>query len=117
MNENVRKELARISANTPPELADKLIREVVDTSLEENVRAMIADRHTPYKTAENLKDLLEKGAFRRSDTVVDPKVAKEMERYNEMMVEKARKNGTLPDPMEDKFWRERVYRIKKMKGL
>lgn len=108
-------ELSRITAHTPPKLARSLMKTVVDTSMEETVRAIIHDKKTPRKEANELQRLLDRGDFRREDTQVDENVAAEIERYNDMMVDKSRENGRLPDPLEDKFFNERMKRIKNMK--
>lgn len=103
-------QLRRITFNTPPELARSLMKTVIDTTMEDTVRAIIADRATPYKEAEKLKRLLETGAFRREDTVVDEKVAKKIERYNEVMIESYKKKGLLDDPMRDEYFKRRMYK-------
>lgn len=107
--------LRQISANTPDELRHRLMKTVIDDSLEESVMGIINDHKTPYKTQEKLRRLLATGAFRREDTVVDEEVAREMDRYNEVMIEKMKKQGILDDPMNDKYFRERFY--KRMKYI
>lgn len=116
MNGKTERELRKISAGVPLHLQDNLMREEVDTTQEDIMRQYIRDNRHQMSSSKiyKLERLIESGALRTSERVVDERTAKEIERYNQMMVEKARASGKLDDPEKDAWFRHRMAKIKKM---
>lgn len=104
--------LKRITAETPPELAAHVTKEEVDTTEEELARSVLNSRTISEEGKAKVREQLEAGAFRRSETVVDEKVVKELDEYNETRVRQAIKSGKLPPPEADKFFADRMRRAK-----
>jgi hypothetical protein len=116
MNGKTERELRRISAGVPLHLQQNLEREEVDTSQEEIMKQYIRDNrnHMSASKIYKLEKLIESGALRTKEKVVDERTAKEIERYNKMMVEKSRAQGKLDDPEKDSWFRHRMAKIAKM---
>lgn len=117
MDSRTERELRKISAGVPLHLQKNLEREEVDTSQEEILRQYVRDnRHIlPRRKILELERVIESGNLRTREKVVDEKTAKEIERYNQMMVEKARAQGKLADPEKDSWFRHRMAKIAKMR--
>lgn len=101
--------LKRITSKIPSRL-HKITHEVVDTSEEDRVKAMLGDRRLPNSAKNKLRGLLEKGAFRRSETVEDERTIQELDKYHSREIQKAIRTGRLKDPMTDPYYRKRMQR-------
>lgn len=117
MDGRTQRELRRITAGVPLHLQETLEREEVDTTQEEILQQYVNDnRHRmPASKVYELERIIRSGSLRTKEKVVDERVAKEIERYNQMMVEKAREQGKLEDPEKDAWFRHRMRTIAKMK--
>lgn len=114
MDARTRHTLGKITAGIPARLHRSLTKTVVDTSEEEKVKAMLKDksgRLSPQVRA-YLTGLMRKGAFRSSEVVVDEKTVRELDRYHEREIAKARRSGALKDPKDDPWLKKRMARIK-----
>lgn len=117
MDHKTERELRKISAGVPLHLQENLEREEVDTTQEDILRQYLRDNRHRMQSSKvyELERLIQSGALRTSEKVVDEKTAREIERYNSMMVEKARAQGKLDDPEKDAWFRHRMAKIKKMR--
>lgn len=112
MDANTRRTLNRISRGVPAHLARNTVKTTVDTSQEEIAReALKRDDLTAFEK-DNIRKLIEKGAFRTVETGVNEEVVKEIDRYNTRAVEAARRRGELKDPNDDPFIRRRNARLR-----
>lgn len=106
--------LERINQGIPRHLRENTTRLEVDRSEEELAEKVLAERNIDPEKKKHVKQLLDAGKFRRSEEVVDEKTVREIDKYHEREIAKARRQGALKSPMEDKFYRERMQRL--MKG-
>ncbi len=113
MDRQTQRELMKVGAAIPKRLSDNLITEEVDTSEEELARFAIKQGDISKEKKEELARLIEQGAFRRSEKIVNEKVAAEIDRFNSARVEKLRRAGKLPDPMKDRWYQERLAKMRK----
>lgn len=111
MDSRTDKELRRITQNIPKHL-QKVTYEVIDTTEEDMMKDLLSSGKLNSKKERKIKELIESGSFRRSETVVDEKVVKELDRYHHMMIAKAKAQGKLGDPNTDRFLQERARRLK-----
>lgn len=88
------------------------MKEVTDTSEEDLARAALESKHIDDGQKKRIRRLMHKGAFRRSETVVDEGVAKEIDEYHEKSIAAARISGELPDPKTDAFMQKRDQKSK-----
>lgn len=96
-------------------MRENLTRVESDTTEEEVARMALKDPSISKQHKRKLAKLIERGSFLRQETVVDEKVVKEIEDFHTREIARARKAGKLSDPMTDKFYRERMQRLAKMK--
>lgn len=113
MDNNTRKELLKVGASIPKSLSSKLIKEEVDTSEEELARFAIRKGDLSHAKKEELAKLIDKGAFRRSEKIIDEKVAAEIDKINEEKVRQLRASGRIKDPKNDAWYQERLYKMRK----
>lgn len=114
MDGRTTRELNRITANIPPELAGRITKEIVDHSQEDMIREYLSSRGIPMRIRHKLQRLLEQGAFRGvTETVVDEDVVRELSAYHKYSIDKARREGKLGDPAKDAWLRERLARMDK----
>ena len=88
----------------------KFTKKEVDTSGEELARHALKQPHISKDKKRKIHNMLESGKFRKSEDVTDEKVVSEIDKYNDKEVKKAIASGRLPNPMKDKFYRDRVKR-------
>jgi len=117
MDKRTQHQLNKISARIPARLRNNLTKKVVDDSEEKMIRQFLKRKDLPPKRREYLQKLLDKGAFRREDVVVDEEVAAEIDRYHVREIAKANKKGLLAKPSEDPFWRARQKQINEHKRV
>lgn len=110
MDKNTERELSKVSQSIPQELVDKLIVDEVDADEEEFARFALRKGNLSQSERNNISKLIEKGAFRRSEKVVNEKVAAEIDRINAAKVADLIRRGKIPDPKKDKFIQERLAR-------
>ena len=115
MDAKTRATLGRITRNIPAHLRSDLTKEVVDTSEEEVAQAALQSRHISPEKKRKIAEMLEKGAFRRVEKVIDEAKVAELDRYHEREIAKARSAGMLADPAKDPWWQKRMARIRKKK--
>lgn len=111
MNSQTRQTLNKITWGVPRNLSRNLLKKVVDTSEEDKARAALSDRGISRKAKEELKRMIDSGSLRREETMVDEKVASEIERYHSNAIKQAISNGKLEDPNKDGFVRDRQRKI------
>lgn len=116
MDKRTQATLSEITRNIPAGLSD-VMREVVDTEEEDRVLAMIKDPHMDVSSKNRLKRLVEKGAFRQTDTVVDDEKLKKLDEYHTQAVRKARASGRLADPNSDPFFKKRQWQQRNRKSV
>lgn len=114
MDEQTRKELRKISLGVPEKLQKNLERTEIDTSQEDILKQYVKDnRHSmPVAKARELERVIASGALRTKEKVVDEKVAKEIDEYNRVKVQRAREQGKLADPEKDAWYKRRMEQIK-----
>ena len=115
MDQRTAKTLRGITARTPRRLVNSLMKQVVDTAEEDMVKDMLRSGQVTNAKRRKLERLLALGAFRRTEVIADEDVIKELDRYNKMQVDKARRQGKLANPETDAFYRNRMAKIAKMK--
>lgn len=115
MDNATRKELKRITMGVPSRLAKKLMRKEEDTRMEEIAKEYLRQHGSslPAKVKHDMELLIEAGAFRVVNDVVDPEIMKELDRYHEVQIEKSRKNGRLQDPEKDAWFRQHMAKMRK----
>lgn len=112
MDDQTRRTLRDISRGVPAELARNVTKTVVDRSQENAARAALKNPGVSREQKERVRQLLDRGAFRREEVVVNEKATKEIERYHETKIAQARREGKLADPSKDPFVREREARMR-----
>lgn len=103
--------LSRITRNIPKHLHD-ITRVEIDTSEEEAAKILLKQGNLPKEQREQIARLIEKGAFRREEVVVDEQKVKELDAYHEREIAKAKRAGMLSNPSDDPFWKKRQAKIK-----
>lgn len=95
---HIHAELARIQANIPPRMREGLFKTVKKTPQAEFVvREALKDPNLdPAKRAE-LELLLNTGEFSKTEQVVDEAVAHKLDRYVGFQIDKAVREGRLPN--------------------
>lgn len=101
--------LARISRGAP---RHDVTKEIVDLSDENYARDQLQRKDIPPARRKKLQDLVDKGAFRRSETVENTAAIKELDEYHTREVAGAIARGELSDPANDPFIKERNQRMK-----
>lgn len=114
MDDRTRRKLNEITARVPKDLARKLMRTEVDTSQEERAYDVLKSRNVSDDAKREVKRMLDKGAFRRSEVVVDEKVSKQIEDYHEKAVRQAIRNGEVSDPSHDRWAMDPRHRTKRV---
>lgn len=107
--------LDKITGGIPARLARNLMREEIDTSEEDLARAALRSKDIPESKRRKVAEMLEKGAFRRSETVINEKTVAELDKYHERAIAKARAQGLLKDPAKDPWIVARNKRLAAMK--
>lgn len=103
--------LGRITRHIPNRLLD-LTRLEIDTSEEDLAKAALKLPGLSVKKKREIAKLLEQGAFRREEIIIDEKKVAELDRYHTREVKKAQRAGLLTDPKMDPFWKKRMEKIK-----
>ena len=106
--------LNRITRKIPPRLAARLSKAEYDTTEEEKALVALNSKHISPAKKRKLEKLLEKGAFRRKTDVIDEKALEEIDRFHTREIARARAAGKLKDPMEDKFYAQRMKRQRRI---
>lgn len=106
--------LGKISSSIPRHLARNTTKVLVDTTEEEKARIALKSPDISKAKKNRLARLLERGAFRRSQEVVNDEVVEQIDQYNTRAVARARRSGKLKDPMTDPFYRKRMLRAKRI---
>lgn len=114
MDKQTQATLREITRNIPAELTN-VTKEVVDKEEEDRVLALIRDPRLPAASKRRLQRLVNKGAFRTEETVVDEEKVKKLDEYHTNAIKKAQEAGRLADPNEDKFNKERQWRVRNRK--
>lgn len=115
MDEKTQRELRRITANVPEKLAQNVTKVVVDTSEEDVAREALKNKNLSPEARRTIAEGLARGAFRSEDIVENADVVKEIDRYHTAQVKAAIRDGRLADPRNDKFIKEREYRMRHRK--
>jgi co-chaperonin GroES (HSP10) len=115
MDKNNQDVFDRISGNMPEHLRENLTKEVVDTTEEDMAREALKMDISPRARRE-LKNRIEDGSFRTSETVENEEVIAEIDAYNERSVREAIARGDLPDPKDDPFIAQRNRRLAEKDG-
>lgn len=113
MDKKTQQELNRITRSIPKELIKNLSKRVVDTSEEDYARQQLKRGDIPPAVKNKISAMIDRGAFRREEDVVNEKVVKELDKYHQERINSARRAGKLGDPTSDRFVRERMERMKK----
>ena len=109
---NVQEELRRITLRIPKKFGENLVVKKVDTEQEDMAREALRNDKVSPKQKEAIRQLIEKGAFRREEEVENEKAIKEVDEYFDRKVKQARRDGKLPDPMSDPYFRKRTQEAK-----
>lgn len=115
MDNQTQKELQKITMATPKALGANLMMEQVNTQIEDMAREAVKSGKLTARQKRDLERMIDDGAFRRTEKVENPRVIKELERYQLAMIEKKKRQGKLGDPMEDKFFAERMKKLRRMR--
>lgn len=107
MDNKTRKVLGNISAKAP---VRRLTKTVVDTSLEDAAKDALKDPKLKIKNKGRVQQMIDEGKFRTTEEVTDEESIAEIDRYNTKAVQDAIKRGDIPDPKDDPFFRERLWR-------
>lgn len=110
MDRETKHTLDRISSKIPSRLAKNTSKVEWDLTEEEKARAALNSPDISKAKKERIARLLDKGAFRRKQEVVNEKVVKELDEFHTREIAKARAAGRLKDPMTDPFYAKRVKR-------
>lgn len=108
MDSQTQRELQRITQNTPKHLGEKLLHKETDKSMEDFVQLALKDKKIKPETKQMLRKLLEIGAFQYNEDVVDEKIVRELDEYNEREIRKAKAEGKLADPKHDTWFQKRM---------
>lgn len=111
MDPRTKATLGRITRNIPRRL-QVVTRVEVDTSEEELARAALRSKKISPEAKNEIARMLEKGAFRREEVVIDEKKVAELDRYHTQEIAKAKAAGMLADPKDDPFWKKRQAMIR-----
>lgn len=111
MDPKTKATLGRITRNIPRRLQN-VTRIEVDTSEEEIAKAALRSNKISKEKKRDIARLLEKGAFRREEVVVDEDKVAELDRYHTAEIAKAKRSGMLADPNKDPFWVKRQAKIR-----
>lgn len=114
MDRNTRQELNRISGRIPAHLMNVTKLEI-DVSEEDLARAALKNKNISKAKREHIARLLDKGKFRRVETVTNEEVVAELDKFHTNQIARARKEGRLPDPMTDPFYRRRMERLQRIR--
>lgn len=112
MDSQTQRELQRITQNTPKHLGEKLMRKEVDTRGEEFAKAALKSKTINPEMKKTVRKLLDIGAFKLEEEVVDEDVVKQLEDYNEREILKSKESGKLADPKKDRFYKQRMRDIR-----
>lgn len=113
MDRQTQDELRRIQMSVPASLGRRLMKDEVDTDMEDVVKDYLQNNRVPYEQQKRLEHLVDIGAFRSGEKVVDEKIAREIERYYDYKITKSRREGKLADPSKDAFFRKRLAKMSK----
>jgi hypothetical protein len=114
MDKQTTRELDRITHGVPRKL-QTVTHELVDTTEEDMMKELVRSGRLNSRSQRRVEEMIDRGAFRRSETIVDEDIVKELDRYHSMMIRRANGKGLLGDPNTDKFLQSRAKRIKDMK--
>jgi len=105
--------LSRISRSIPKELLKgDLTKKIIDRAPEERAREILKHPGVPQKVKNDINKLLESGAFKQEEEVIDEDAIAKIDSYNEKAVREAIQSGELPDPNDDPYIRERNWKMK-----
>lgn len=107
---DVQKELARITHGVPKELGSRITKKTVDTTQEDILVNYLKahDHEIPTEKKRFMWDLVRKGALRHVEEVEDKDVTAKIDRYYDHAIKVRRRDGRLPDPRKDKFFRRHM---------
>jgi len=118
MDKETKTILNRITGKIPARLARNITKVEYDTTQEEKAIVALNSKHISKDKKARLSRLLDKGAFRRRQEVLDEDKIKELDKYHTREIAKAKREGRLKDPMTDPFYRARMKRLDRIqKGL
>ena len=110
MDKSTKRILDKITAGIPKHLQN-VMHDVTDYAEEEIMRQAVKDKWLSSKKRLGIERLIESGAFRRKETIEDQAKIKELDLYFETMIRKYRKQGLLPDPENDPWFRARMAKM------
>lgn len=113
MDKQTEETLKRIGRNVPAHLARNITHKEIDTSEEDVARQAMKKLDRAGK--DKVKRLIDSGAFRREEVVVNEQVAQQLDQYHTREVQAAKRAGKLADPNDDKWVQEREKRMKNRK--
>lgn len=106
MDDHTKRVLGDIGARAPQR---RLTKTVVDTELESAAREAVRD--PKFKgNRKKVEKMIEDGHFRQSEEVIDEAAVAEIDAYNTREVQAAIDRGDIPDPKDDPFMKERLWR-------
>jgi hypothetical protein len=105
--------LGKISDSIPSKLKNNLTKVVKDDHEEQLARMALESKDIPNDKKRQIERALKEGKFHREETVINERVASEIDKFNTARVAEARRSGALKDPMDDPFYRKRIERQKK----
>lgn len=115
MDAQTQRELNRIQAGVPEHLAKNITKTIVDTSEEDVARDALKRKDLSPEARREIAAGLARGAFRSEEVVENEEAIREIDRYNTEKVKAAIRDGRLKDPKDDKFIKEREYRMRHRK--
>lgn len=102
--------LNKISDNIPNNLKKNVTKIETDTSGEELANHVLNSNFISKDKKRKIYELKEAGKFRKTEEVINEENVAKIDTYNTKEINKKIASGELPDPMKDKFYRERIKR-------
>jgi hypothetical protein len=122
MDNKTTEEINKITRSLPRELERKLMKTEVDRTDEELAKMAIKNSSTgrdgiwlSEDKRRHLQKLVDSGALRHEEKVVDEKVVKEIDQYYSTKIRQAQQRGKLSPAAKDRYLRERAYKINQHK--